>query len=373
MWASRQAARHHLLATVVTVVATLQAVEDSQILRALKDALSSARQAPDIHAMSLDEGQAGILMGTFMAQTLPDYRAQRLAAEPVAPTAPVPGDPLFDVNGLAQAIIETRGSDGQFRQTFMSGGWFVTRTRLKVTDAFGPWQWSLQPEIPPTQCSRIVRWGSKPGGFLDINYTNPTDESAAVKTQQFETVVLPGTTPAIVTWTGNHAPVLSPTAATSPLVNTPVALSAGPPIRWRPDDDSMVRRESSLRRAPSRPLLMDFRPTPSDPNAPACPWPALDAGNEITATFVHAGLYKSSSWHETAKKRFLAALFRQGRRRRARADTDATRFSDHGGPVGVGGWHAGLSPAPRRVLWLADCSSSTGATARSPVGTIPAA
>ena len=280
-----------IIATVVTVVATIQIIEDSSILPTLQAALSNARQAPDIPAMGRDEGQAPLLLGTFLAQTLPDYPAQRFAAGPVAPTAPAPGDPMFDVNGAPQAIIDTRGSDGQFRQTFMSGGWFVQRTRRTETDAFGPWQWNLSLRYsPPSGPDRAL--GIQPGGFLDVNYTNPTAEDAAAKTQQFETVVLPGTTPATVTWVGNHAPVLNATSAADAVVGTPVALSAGATdldgdamtIRWYVENPfyEVLRPDRSL---------CDFRPTPTDPLAFSCPWPAndSDAGNGITTTFAHAG------------------------------------------------------------------------------------
>jgi hypothetical protein len=282
-----------IIATVVTVIATIQIIEDSSILPALQDALSNARQAPDIPAMGQDAGRASLLVGTFLAQTLPDYRAERLAAGPVPPTAPAPGDPMFDVNGQAQAILETHPADGQFQQTFMSGGWFVTRTRLKNTDPFGPWHWSLSLKYTPPDATNHAL-GIQPGGFLDVNYTNPSGASAALKTTHFETVVLPGLTPSTVTWTGNHAPVLSPTAATDPIVTIPVALSAGAAdpdgdtitIRWYVQDPDFSVLHPDL-------SACDFRPSSSDPLAPTCPWRLfLDAGSGITPTFAHAGSYE---------------------------------------------------------------------------------
>ena len=218
-----------IIAVVVAAVYIVQFVEDQSILPELQQTLDKARVAPDIWAMTQDSNTFGELLSTFLIPTSPEWTsAERPLAEAakVGPSQRAPGDPRFNVGGILHDSIFTWNRFNQLEETFMSQGWFVTRTRA-ASGAWGPWQWRLTLDYRPgslaTQGTRLA--GIQPAGFFDAPNSSNTTAGPAVKTTSLS--VLDETLQSrTVTWAGNHAPTLAPTVSEQPVVSTPVTFKA---------------------------------------------------------------------------------------------------------------------------------------------------
>ena len=118
------------MAVVIAVVYTIQFVEDA-VLRCWQESLELSRRTPDIWAVGASDGGLPELFSTFIEQMLPSFDDQRLAeVVPAAPSSRGGGDPQFKVNGGSpEDVIETKNQEHKLQQTFMSQGWFVSRTQ----------------------------------------------------------------------------------------------------------------------------------------------------------------------------------------------------------------------------------------------------
>ena len=218
-----------IIAVVVAALYIVQFAEDQSILPELQQTLEDARVAPDIWTMSQDSNTFGELLSTFLIPTSPEWTDQeRIGAEAakVGPSQRGPGDPRFQVGGTLHDTIFTWNSAGQLQETFMSQGWFVSRTRA-ANGIWGGWQWRLTLDYRPgtlsTPGTRLA--GIQPAGFLDTPNSSNAPPSPAVKKTSL--VVLDETLQSrTVTWAGNHAPTLAPTVSEQPLVSTPVTFKA---------------------------------------------------------------------------------------------------------------------------------------------------
>ena len=292
-----------IIAVVVAALYIVQFVEDQSILPELQRTLDQARVAPDIWAMSQDSNLFGELLSTFLIPTSPEWtdeeRPQAEAAK-AGPSQRRPGDPRFDVGGTLRDTIFTWNRANLLEETFMSQGWFVTRTRA-ADGVWGPWQWRLTLDYRPgtlaTPGTRIA--GIQPAGFLDAPNSSNTTAAPAVKKTSLvvlDEVLLSRT----VTWAGNHAPTLAPTVSQQPVVSTPVTFKANAAdsdpgntitaIRWFIQDPTFDPPRKSTDECTFNP------PGKIDPVSGlpySCPWVAIDDNGDsaISYTFARPGTW----------------------------------------------------------------------------------
>ena len=292
-----------IIAVVVAAVYIVQFVEDQSILPELQQTLDEARVGPDIWTMSQDSNTFGELLSTFLIPTSPEWTsAERAAAEAakVGPSQRGPGDPRFNVGGILQDSIFTWNRSNQLEETFMSQGWFVTRTRA-ANGVWGPWQWRLTLDYRPgslaAQGTRLA--GIQPTGFLDAPNSSNTTAAPAVKKTSLVVLdeILQSRT---VTWAGNHASTLAPTVSAQPVVSTPVTFKANASdsdtgntitaIRWFIQDPTFDPLRKSADECTFNP------PGKIDPVSGlpfSCPWVAMDDNTDggINYTFARPGTW----------------------------------------------------------------------------------
>jgi hypothetical protein len=292
-----------IISVVVAALYIVQFVEDQSILPELQQTLDEARVAPDIWAMSQDSNLFGELLSTFLIPTSPEWSdEERPGAEAakVGPSQRGPGDPRFDVGGILKDSIFTWNSAGRLQETFMSQGWFVTRTRA-ANGVWGPWQWRLSLDYRPgTLASQTTRLaGIQPTGFLDAPNSSNTTAGPAVKKTSLS--ILDETLQSrTVTWAGNHAPTLAPTVSEQPIVSTPVTFRANASdsdpgntitgIRWFIQDPTFDPPRKSADECTFNP------PGKIDPVSGfpySCPWVPLDDNGDsgINYTFARPGTW----------------------------------------------------------------------------------
>jgi HYR domain-containing protein len=291
-----------LIAVVVTVIGTVNAVEDASILPQLQQRLNEASSAVDINAMANDADDAQVLFLTIMKQTFPDYGDRRMSTPSVAvPQARPTGAPRFLVNGeLRDSIITYPEEFGAYQQTFMADGWFVTRTSTDLTN-WTPWRWALTIAYRTDGGLRI--FGIQPNGFLDVPYlpgeaaTAAVVRAATVRPYVFDTA----SGPATVVWAGNRPPVLEPRSTDPDIVageSIQFVANASDPgigggiaaIRWFIEDRAWPTGIN-----PRNFAACGFGPPPVDPASgllTVCPWkPYDDSGAGVTAVFATGGVF----------------------------------------------------------------------------------
>jgi hypothetical protein len=215
-----------IIAVVVTAIGTIQFVEDAQILPELQRTLQEARNTPDIVAMAAAGfPDSGVLQSAFMQQTLPDYRAERAYRASVA--FPVPqqwaaGDPQFEIDGVAHPVIAHTDQKGFVRETFMAGGWFVTRVKRSVDAPWSAWEWTLSVDYLPPNALHHRRLGIQPSGFLDVEFRGATPQTRKVT----EVTGFFNATANTIKWKGNVPPVVAPTASDGRTAGQPVEFKA---------------------------------------------------------------------------------------------------------------------------------------------------
>ena len=287
-----------IAAAVVAVVYIIQFNEDQSILPMLQEALAKADATPDVWTIAATDLGRVELFSTFVYQTLPSYDEQRLAS--VVPAPPVqrqPGDPRFEVNGVVQDVIQTWGPAGKLQETFMSQGWFVTRTQQGGT--WGPWQWSLTLRYRGPNLSDLGTHtaGIQPAGFFHTYQASTLQVTAATKVTQLQTLnaTLGAET---VKWTGNRPPKLVPTVSEEPRIGSPVVFSAGASdpdgnpitaIRWFFEDPTInVLRPSFAECSLTPPGRID----PVSGLSYSCPWAAInDSGTGVGYTYATPGTW----------------------------------------------------------------------------------
>jgi hypothetical protein len=218
-----------IIAVVVAALYIVQFAEDQSILPELQQTLAEARVAPSIWALSQDSSTFGELLTTFLIPTSPDWTdAERVQADAarLGPGQRAAGDPGFSIDGVFHDTLHTWNSDGLLQETFMSQGWFVTRTRSSSGN-WGPWRWALTLDYRSGTLSatstRIA--GIQPAGFIDTLRSTTAAPPPAAKTTQLFILdeLLRSKT---VTWTGNRTPVLAPQVSQAPTVGIPVTFTA---------------------------------------------------------------------------------------------------------------------------------------------------
>jgi hypothetical protein len=291
-----------LLAVIVTVLGTVAAVEDASLLPELQKRLNEASSTVDINAMANDVEDSQVLFLAIMKQTLPDYGDQRMSTPSVAvPQARPAGAPRFLVNGeLRNSIITYPEASGQYQQTFMADGWFVTRTSTDFTN-WTPWRWALTITYRTDGGLRI--FGIQPNGFLDVPYL-PGDAATAavVRTATVSPYVFGAASgPATVVWAGNRPPVLEPRSTDPDIVageSIQFVANASDPgtgggiaaIRWFIEDRAWPTGLN-----PPNFAACGFGPAPIDQSSgleTVCPWkPYDDSGAGVTAVFASGGVF----------------------------------------------------------------------------------
>lgn len=289
-----------IAATVIAVVFTIQFFEDQSVLPMLQESLDRSKELPDVWAVAGSDTGRVELFSVFMYQTLPGYDAERLAqVTPTPPTQRQPGDPEFEVNGQTTDVIETKAPDGKLQQTFMSRGWFVTRTQ-SAAGLWGPWQWNLTLQYRGALLSDAGTHtvGIQPSGFFHTYRSQALAIQNATKVTQFDALNALFQ-PQTIKWSGNQAPRLSPTVSATPVINSFVTFTAG---ASDPDGDSIVAVkwffESPTRNVP-KPSFDQCTIDPAlviDPVsgvALECPWvPADDVGTGVGTTYAHPGTWR---------------------------------------------------------------------------------
>jgi hypothetical protein len=266
--------------------------------------LANATTPPDLWAMSQDPIQRVELLTAVVDQTIPSAASLAAAGPDLGaippPTARQPGDPRFEVNGTLQDVIETFAPDSRMQQTFMSRGWFVTRTALTtgVPAGWGPWEWSLTLNYRGTNLSdRGYRSaGILPGGFFDAQVTEAAAATGFQPVTSLQTFG-PGLQAQVVKWIGNRAPILSPTVSVKPEIGTPVQFrsgvsdSDGQPVavRWFIEDPTFsALRPSTAECSLNPPGRID----PLSGFAYTCPWRRIDdPGTGISYTYGRPGTW----------------------------------------------------------------------------------
>jgi len=292
-----------IVSVVVGVIYAIQVFEDASVLPTLQDALSSAHQTPNIAAMAADPAGLVTLFSTFLAQTLPSYDAERAATVvPAVPTQHALGDPQFDVNGVAQDVLETRDGTTKLQQTFMAQGWFVTRTETSP-GTWGPWEWHLTLNYRGANLSEtgIHTLGIQPDGFFDMYRSSPNaTPSPATRVAQIQ--ALSGSLQTeTVKWRGNHAPRLAPSVSDTPTIGTAVTFRAGASdpdgdtitaVRWffeDPTQASLFPQQNSFAECSLSPPHA-INPVSTLPYV--CPWvQADDSGSGVTHTYARPGTF----------------------------------------------------------------------------------
>jgi hypothetical protein len=289
-----------IVSVVVAVVATIQFAEDQSILPALQESLEESQRAPDIWALaSSDEPLNKVeLFATFIYQTLPSFDEQRLEGVMPPPSQRQPGDPRFEVNGVAEDVLVSRAPDGRTQETFMSQTWFVTRTL--TNQVWGPWRWSLYLHYISFVNNQLTHHtaGIQPTGFFALQQLKDAngDLSAtplAAKTTELQ--VFSGTANRTVKWMGNKAPVLAPTVSEQPTTNVPVTFQAN-----ASDSDGAIQAIKWFIQDPAfgittlYPDLAECSFTPPGRQINGlqaeCPWKPFD-GPTVTHTYTQAGTY----------------------------------------------------------------------------------
>ena len=292
-----------LIAVVVTVIGTVNAVEDASILPELQQRLNEASSPVDINAMANDAEDGQVLFLTIDEADLAGLRgpahvhAQRGCSRRPGRT----GAPRFLVNGqLRDSIITSTDQLGQYQQTFMADGWFVTRTSTDLTN-WTPWRWALSLVYRTDGGHRIV--GIQPDGFLDVPYLPGDAATAAViRTPSVTPYVLDTASgPATVTWAGNRPPVLEPRSTDPDIVageSIQFVANASDPgtgggiaaIRWFIED----RAWPTGIEGPSF-AACGFGTAPVDPTTgllTVCPVQVdEDTGSGVTAVFASGGVF----------------------------------------------------------------------------------
>jgi hypothetical protein len=291
-----------LIAVVVTVIGTVNTVQDESILPELQRRLDEASSPVDINAMANNTEDAQVLFLTIMKQTFPDYGDRRMSTPSVAvPQARPTGAPRFLVNGeLRDSIITNPEESGRYQQTFMADGWFVTRTSTDLTN-WTPWRWALT--IPYRTDGGLRIFGIQPNGFLDVPYL-PGDAATAaiVKTATVTPYVFDTASgPATVVWAGNRPPVLEPRSTDPDIVageSIKFVANASDPgiggriaaIRWFIEDRAWPTGLN-----PPNFAACGFGPAPIDQSSgleTVCPWkPYDDTGAGVTAVFASGGVF----------------------------------------------------------------------------------
>lgn len=290
-----------IMAAVVAVVYTIQFAEDQSVLPMLQESLELSRRTPDIWAVGAGDGGLPELFSTFIEQTLPSFDEQRLAeVVPAAPGSRGPGDPQFVVNdGLPQDVIVTKNQEQKLQETFMSQGWFVSRTQTDGT--WSPWRWRLTLTYRGANLAQtgFHTAGIQPDGFFNIYETPGGEVTPAIRVARIETLNGSSLTPEGVRWHGNRAPRLNPIVSAAPTIGTPVTFTAG--ASDADAGDSIVRTKWFIESAIAPPLAPDFRQCTFNPpgginpvsNFPyQCPWVgADDSGGGVSHTYTQPGTW----------------------------------------------------------------------------------
>lgn len=287
-----------IIAAVVAAVYVIQFTEDQSVFPELAEALHEAHHRPSVWSMSQDPVTYGELVTTFLIPTSPDWTDEEragAAAAMLGPSQRGPGDPRFLVDGTLQDTIVTRNADGALQETFMSQGWFVTRTR-GANNAWGPWQWKLtlsyRSGVLQEQLTRIA--GIQPAGFIDARRSDTGLPPPAVKTAQL--FILDETFQSkTVTWAGNRSPVLAPTVSQQPTVGVPVLFKANASepdandtvvaIRWYIEDPTFDPIRKSFDECSFTPPR---RVDPLTGFVYQCPWKLLEDNAGAGVQYVYA-------------------------------------------------------------------------------------
>jgi hypothetical protein len=289
-----------IVAAVVLAVAIIQFTEDQSVRPELLETLNNIAQ-PDVWRLAQDPITFAELASVLLIPTSPNYTdAERGGAE-AAKTGPSQrgaGDPRFEIDGALRDTIFTWNGASHLQETFMSQGWFVTRTRSSSL-VWGPWQWSLTLDYRSTLSSLNTRIaGIQPNGFIDLP-RNQTTLTAAVRTTQLS--ILDETfQPKTVKWAGNHLPTVAPTVSERPLVSTPVVFKANASdpdqgdsvaaIRWFIEDPTYGPLATSFDECSfTPPGVID----PLTHTVFQCPWRPLDdnADTGISYTYARPGTW----------------------------------------------------------------------------------
>jgi hypothetical protein len=289
-----------IAAIVIAAVYTVQIFEDQSVLPELTLARDKATINPDLWAMAQDANLFAELLTTFLIPTSPDFtEAERAGAEAakVGPSQRSAGDPRFNVGGTLRDTILTWNRDNLLQETFMSQGWFVTRTQA-ADGLWGQWQWRLTLDYRPGTGTGTRVAGIQPAGFLDM--PNAINSPAAAAVQRTSLVIMnESLSPQTVTWAGNHPPTLAPTVSAQPVLSTPVTFMANASdidpgntitaVRWYIQDPAYDPPRKSTDECTFNP------PGKIDPVSGftyMCPWVQVDDnGSGVTHAFSRPGTW----------------------------------------------------------------------------------
>jgi hypothetical protein len=287
-----------IIAAVVAAVYIIQFTEDQSVLPELAEALNEAHHRPSVWSMAQDPVTYGELVTTFLIPTSPDWTDEEragAAAAMVGPSQRGRGDARFMVDGTLRDTIFTWNRDGLLQETFMSEGWFVTRTRA-ADNLWGPWHWALTIDyrsgVLAEQLTRIA--GIQPGGFIDARRNDTGSPPPAVKTT--ELFILDETFQSrTVAWAGNRPPVLAPTVSEQPTVGVPVLFKANASdpdaantivaIRWYIEDPTFDPIRKSFDECSFTPPR---RVDPLTGFVYQCPWELVEDNTGAGAQHVYA-------------------------------------------------------------------------------------
>ena len=213
------------------------------------------------------------IYSTLLAQTLPDYSAQRNAAEP-APTRRAfdPKFELFDEAGNSLGKVDSINPQGGDNLS-MADGWFI------VND-FSRAEYALE--------SKYVDWNGTPSivsihgdRFATRAQAGADNQPAAVSAPSGCFNLLIAGAKRRACWTGNRAPVIAPTMTENPVEGAPVTFRAN---ATDPDGDALTYQWQIEDPEGSISFCLDYRGTST-----SCPW--LSASTpEVTVTYPKDGL-----------------------------------------------------------------------------------
>ena len=303
-----------ILCVVVSVLRGIQVVDDQSVPTTLQEQLDAAYATQDPWTIAqTDLGQIE-LFAAFIYQTLPNYDEQREASLVPPPSQPQRGDPLFEVDNALVPTIQTQSPEAKVQETFMSQGWFVTRTETS-SGTWGPRRWSLTLDyIAGANDPGKHTVGIQPSGFLHF-YRSPTFASNPVaKATQFDALNASSSVKTIK-WSGNRAPVITATVSEYPRMAQSVQFNANvsdpdgntiKTIRWYFDEGiaNTLVYQTSLAECSLRPAgRVDSNGLPY-----LCPWAQAD-GASVSHVYNSGGTYSVLVMAEDSEGAISSELF----------------------------------------------------------------
>ena len=201
------------------------------------------------------------------------------------------------MNGVVQDVLENVSHEDRLQQTFMSQGWFVTRT-LVGPGTWQPWQWSLYLPYRGGSTAQIVNYiaGIQPDGFFRTRATSSSEATNAAKVSELQL-----SSGQVVKWHGNHPPRLAPHVSDQPAILSPVTFTAGASDQDTGDTITGITwfiEDPSFSVAPNKADFNQCSLTPPGGTDPAtglplvCPWRAFgDPGSGVSYTFGRPGTF----------------------------------------------------------------------------------